>query len=32
MTLRLRHASFRSSLDRGTDQTRVLLTYTFHLK
>nr|MDC5352966.1 OprD family porin [Acinetobacter baumannii]MDO7413334.1 OprD family outer membrane porin [Acinetobacter baumannii] len=32
LSLRLRHASFRSSLDRGTDQTRVLLTYTFHLK
>jgi hypothetical protein len=32
LSLRLRHASFRSSLDRGIDQTRVILTYTFHLK
>mgnify|MGYP000016343024 CR=1 FL=1 len=32
LSLRLRHASFCSSLDRGIDQTRVILTYTFHLK
>lgn len=32
LSLRLRHATFRSTLDRGIDQTRVILAYTFHLK
>ncbi|MFT4020786.1 MAG: OprD family outer membrane porin [Acinetobacter sp.] len=32
LSLRLRHATFRSTLDRAIDQTRVILTYTFHLK
>ena len=32
LSFRLRQASFRSSLDRGIDQTRVMMTYTFHLK
>lgn len=32
LSFRLRHASFRSSLDRGIDQTRMLITYTFHFK